>query len=188
MVLELNEHARITGTALKNWLIAQTQDALLVGVIWFLGTWAIGLPWPLAWGIVGFACQYIPNIGAVFALIGPVLAALFSGGGWEKLIYVLILYAGIVVVDGLVLQPWLMKRTARVPIWASIVTPIVLGIVLPFWGVLLSAPLLAVVYAYKRHNAQAVRSDPALPPQGEILPPERTSGATGSENSAARAK
>ncbi len=43
-----------------------------------------------------------------------------------------ILYAVIVVLDGFLLQAYLMKRTARVPIWASIVTPIVLGILIPF--------------------------------------------------------
>jgi predicted PurR-regulated permease PerM len=58
-------------------------------------------------------------------------------------------------VDGFLLQPYLMKRTTRVPIWASILTPIVLGILIPFWGVLLSAPLLAVVYAYKERQAKA---------------------------------
>ena len=66
------------------------------------------------------------------------------------------LYAGIVVVDGFFLQPYIMKRSARVPIWASLLTPIVLGIVIPFWGVLLSAPLLAVLYAYKERQAKAV--------------------------------
>jgi predicted PurR-regulated permease PerM len=59
------------------------------------------------------------------------------------------LYAVIAVVDGFLLQPYLMKRTAKVPIWASILTPIVLGILIPFWGVLLAAPLLAIIFAYK---------------------------------------
>ncbi len=55
-----------------------------------------------------------------------------------------------------------MKRTARVPIWASIVTPIVLGILIPFWGVLIAAPLLAVIYAYRaRAQARSVRNPPA---------------------------
>jgi hypothetical protein len=49
-----------------------------------------------------------------------------------------------------------MKRAARVPIWASILTPIVLGVLIPFWGVLISAPLLAVVYAYKERQAKAI--------------------------------
>ena len=33
---------------------------------------------------------------------------------------------------------------------ASILAPVVLGFVIPFWGVLLAPPLLAVVYAYKK--------------------------------------
>jgi predicted PurR-regulated permease PerM len=66
-----------------------------------------------------------------------------------RFIYLLMVFAVIVVVDGLVLQPYLMKRTARVPIWASILAPIVLGFLFPFWGVLLAPPLLAVVYAFR---------------------------------------
>jgi predicted PurR-regulated permease PerM len=30
------------------------------------------------------------------------------------------------------------------------VVPIVLGIVIPFWGVLLAPPLLAIVYAFRK--------------------------------------
>jgi len=49
----------------------------------------------------------------------------------------------------LLLQPYIMRRTAKVPIWASILAPIVLGFVIPFWGVLLAPPLLAVLFAYR---------------------------------------
>jgi predicted PurR-regulated permease PerM len=66
------------------------------------------------------------------------------------LLYVLMLYAIIAVIDGIVLQPYLMKRSNRVPVWASILAPIVLGFVIPFWGVLLAPPLLAVIYAFRR--------------------------------------
>lgn len=66
----------------------------------------------------------------------------------------LVLYAGIVVLDALALQPYIMKRTAKVPVWASIFAPIVLAFVIPFWGVFLAPPLLAVIYAYKRHLEQ----------------------------------
>jgi predicted PurR-regulated permease PerM len=46
-----------------------------------------------------------------------------------------------------------MKRTAKVPMWASILAPIALSFLIPFWGILLAPPLLAVVYAFRR-NAQ----------------------------------
>ena len=56
--------------------------------------------------------------------------------------------------DGFLHQPYLMKRTAKVPVWASILAPIVLGMIIPFWGVLLAPPLLAVLYAYKARQAR----------------------------------
>jgi predicted PurR-regulated permease PerM len=79
-----------------------------------------------------------------------VLCILFQGRDLERLAFLLGIYAIIVVIDQLLLQPWLMKKTTRVPIWASILVPIVLGIVIPFWGVLLAPPLLAIVYAFRK--------------------------------------
>jgi len=104
----------------------------------------------------------VPNIGGVLTLIGPATVAGLTGifsGNWQKLLYLLILYAVVVVVDGLVLQPAIMKRTAKVPIWASLTVPILLGLFLGFWGVLISAPLLAVVFAYRSKRPES----PAAP-------------------------
>jgi predicted PurR-regulated permease PerM len=152
--MDLGEHVRISGGALKNWAIAQLQDSLVVGLLWWVGLSVLKVPWAPFWALLAAALQIVPHIGPVLSLLGPVLAAWIHWGNLEHSLYVLMLYAGIVVVDGFFLQPYIMKRTARVPIWASLLTPIVLGIIFPFWGVLLSAPLLAVVYAYKEHQAK----------------------------------
>ena len=152
--MNLGEHFRITGGALKNWLIAQMQDSLAVGVLWLIGLYALKVPWAPLWAVLAATLQVIPHLGPVLGLIGPVLAATLHWQDWQHPAYVLILYAVIAVVDGFVLQPYIMKRSARVPMWASLVTPIVLGILIPFWGVLLAPPLLAVVYAYKEWMAK----------------------------------
>ena len=88
--------------------------------------------------------------GGMLALIGPALSLLFTGRSWEQFGLLLSLYAIIVLIDQLALQPWLMKRSARVPIWASIFGPIVLGILIPFWGVLLAPPLLAIIFTFRK--------------------------------------
>lgn len=150
--MNLRQHLRITGGALHRWIVAQTYDALIVGALWYIGLSIIHVPLAPLWAVLGAILQFVPNLGPVLALIGPVLSGAISGGGM-RLIYVLIVYAVIVVLDGLVLQPVLQKRMNRVPVWASLLTPIVLGILIPFWGVLIAAPLLAVVYAYKAHVA-----------------------------------
>jgi predicted PurR-regulated permease PerM len=160
--MEIEQHLRLTGGAIKNWFVAQLQDAIAVGILWLAGLWVIGVPWASFWAFLGAIFQFVPQIGAVLGLIGPVLTAALKWGDWEHPLYVLILYAVIAMLDGFLLQPYLMKRTARIPMWASILGPVVLGIVIPFWGVLLAPPLSAVIYAYKSRQQQSV----ILPPQG----------------------
>lgn len=149
------DHLRITGGALKRWFIAQTKDSALVAALWLVGLEILHVPMAPLWAVLAFFLQFIPNIGAALTLVGPMvelgIEGLF-GDSWMRLVYLLIMYAVIAGIDGFVLQPYIMKRTAKVPVWASIVAPIVMGMFLGFWGVLLSAPLLAVVYAYRRRN------------------------------------
>ncbi|MDQ1387779.1 MAG: hypothetical protein QOF56_1233 [Acidobacteriaceae bacterium] len=147
--MEPREHIRVTGFALKNWALAQMQDSIAVALLWLVGLWILKVPWALLWAVLAAALQVVPHLGPVLSLVGPVLAALLRWHDWEHPLYVLILYAAIVVVDGLLLQPYIMRRVAKVPMWASILVPIILGFAIPFWGFILAPPLLAVIYAYK---------------------------------------
>jgi predicted PurR-regulated permease PerM len=152
-MMKAKDHFRITASALRRWAIAQLQDSLAVGILWLVGLWIIHVPWAPLWAALAAVLQIVPHLGPILGLLGPVLAAFLAWGDWRHPLYVLILYAVIVVVDGFLLQPYIMRRVARVPMWLSILAPIVLGFVIPFWGVLLAPPLLAVVYTYKARRA-----------------------------------
>ncbi len=144
------QHLRTAGMAIANWWRAVSIEALCVAVLWLIGLEILRVPLAPAWALVAGLMAFVPNVGGVIALIGPVFSILLTGRDLERLAYLLGLYAIIVVIDQLILQPWLLRRTSRVPIWASIVVPLVLGIVIPFWGVLLAPPLLAVAYAFRK--------------------------------------
>src|SRR5438128_1297999 len=148
------EHARTTGTALKNWFVAQCYDSLCVAAIWLIGLLIIGVPFAPFWAALAGMLQFIPNFGAMISVIGPAIAGALSEDSM-RFFYVLMLFAVIMVVDGLFLQPYLMRRTAKVPFWASLIVPVVMGIIIPIWGVVLAPPLLAVFYAFKRRNLPA---------------------------------
>ncbi len=145
---DLGRHARTTGSALKNWFIAQCFDSLAVAALWLIGLWIIHIPWAPAWAVLAGLLQFIPNFGGPLAVIGPALLGALSSDHY-RFFYVLILFAVIMAADGLLLQPYIMKRTAKVPFWASLLAPIVLGTIIPFWGVLLAPPLLAIVFAFR---------------------------------------
>jgi predicted PurR-regulated permease PerM len=162
--MRAEEHFRVTGGALKHWFVAQVKDSAAVAVLWTVALLILKVPMAPLWGVLAFFLQFVPNIGAALTLVGPMVELSIEGlfgGEWMRLIYLLIAYAVIAGIDGFVLQPYIMKRSAKVPVWASIVVPVVMGLLMGFWGVLLAGPLLAVVYAYRRRS------------QPEIIPPRR---------------
>ena len=144
-------HLRTAGTALVGWWRAATLDALIVGVLWLIGLELIHVPLAPFWALLGAALQIIPVYGSMLALVGPVLSVFFKGSDdWWRLGLILGLYGLIVALEGLVIGPYVLHRTTRVPWWAAFFGPILLGIVIPFWGVLLAPPLLAVIFAFRK--------------------------------------
>jgi predicted PurR-regulated permease PerM len=161
--MDFGDHLRVTGGALKNWAVAQLQDSLAVGVLWLIGLYVLHVPLAPMWAVIAAVLQIVPHLGPILGLLGPVLAATIKWMDWKHPLGVLALYAIIVVLDGLLLQPYIMRRTAKVPIWASVLAPIVLGVLWPFWGVLVAAPLLAVLYAYRARQEKIQPSDSRPP-------------------------
>lgn len=153
-MVDWKAHAHTAGSALLNWWKAVSIEALCVAFLWWIGLTLIHVPLAPVWAVIGGVMTFVPNFGGVITVIFPVLAVLFSGHDFFRMALVLGLYAGIVVVDQLLLQPLLMNRANRVPILASIFVPILLGFVIPFWGVLLAPPLLAIVYAFRRPKVE----------------------------------
>jgi predicted PurR-regulated permease PerM len=149
-------HLKTAGGALVNWWRAATLDALIVGVLWLIGLELIRVPWAPFWAILGGLLQIVPTFGGMIALIGPVIAVAVTtkDDDWWRLGLVLGLYGLIVILEGLVIGPYILHRTTKVPWWAAFLGPIALGILIPFWGVLLAPPLLAIIFAFRK---------PALP-------------------------
>lgn len=141
---------RTAGGALLSWWRAAMLDALIIGVLWFIGLELIRVPLAPMWALLGGILQIIPTFGGMIALIGPVLSIAFSGHDEWRLGLVLGLYGLIAILEGLVIGPYILHRTTKVPWWAAFFGPIALGIIIPFWGVLLAPPLLAIIFAFRR--------------------------------------
>jgi len=170
--MQFSTHVHITGGALWRWLVAQFLDSVCVGLLWWAGLSYLNVAWAPFWAVMAAVFQFIPHFGPVLTFFGPATAALIDGG-LERFLWVLGLYGAIIVVDGLLLQPLIMRRTAKIPIWASLTVPIVLSLLLGFWGLLLAAPLLAVIFAYravaKKRAAAATEGRPSQTPPGKEI-------------------
>ena len=127
-----------------------------MGILWLVGLELLHVPWAPLWAVLGALLQWIPGIGGMLAVAGPAVA-ITLGSSDDRLFHlcmVLGLYAVIVILEGLVIGPYILHRTTLVPWWASLLGPIVLGLLIPPWGVLIAPPLLAVTFAFLRRDSR----------------------------------
>jgi len=131
-----------------------------------------GVDFPVLWGVVAFALNFVPNVGSIVAAIPPILLA-FVQYGWERAVVVAVGYIVINTVIGNVLEPRLMGRKlglSSLVVWLSLV----------FWGwvwgpvgMLLSVPLTMLVKLLLERSDDLRWVAVLLGPAGEVVPADR---------------
>lgn len=128
------------GRTLRRWLVGQLVLMLVVAVLTSIGLWALGVPYPLALGLLAGLLTFVPYLGPILALVPAALVALSEGTLLAA--YVVGLYIGVQVVEGL-LEPIVQQRAVYLPPVLLIFAQVVLGILIGPLGVVLATPLAA---------------------------------------------
>jgi predicted PurR-regulated permease PerM len=111
---------------LGRYLGIKTAVSMVTGLLAGILTWAIGLDFPLLWGMLAFVLNYIPTIGSIIAAIPPILMAIMQFGPAEASTTA-IGFLAINVVFGNILEPRIMGYGVGI-------SPLVVFIGLVFWG------------------------------------------------------
>ncbi len=146
----------------QNFAVAKVVETLIVTILYASGFWAIGLPMPLLFGVVGGLLNIIPYIGPIIAAV-PVAIAAYLYGGYTLLIASLIVMAIGQLIDNTILQTWLISKFVDVhPLTVVIITLIaaevagVAGMVIaiPVYSIakLLTVGLYDYLKSIKRHE------------------------------------
>ncbi|WP_372622269.1 AI-2E family transporter [Falsiroseomonas sp.] len=132
-----------SGNALRLWLTGQLMAMAVVGTLTGLGTWAIGLPAPLALGLLAGLANIVPLLGAFIGAVPGVLLAINLG--WETLAWTVALYLAVQQLEGNVLTPMVGERMVSIPPGLLLISLVAAGAALGIGGVLLAAPLTVVM-------------------------------------------
>src|SRR5205814_7644384 len=73
--VEIGQHLRITGGALRHWLVAQLRGSAAVGLLWLLGLYLLKVPWAPLWAMLAALLLFVPPLGPPLGLLGLVLSA-----------------------------------------------------------------------------------------------------------------
>lgn len=143
----------LAATRIQKYLVIKACMSLITGALAVILCMALGVDFPLLWGLIAFLFNFVPNIGSVIAAIPPILLALMEHGLGTALL-VTGGYAAINTVIGNALEVRLLGRRLGL-------STLVVFLSLLFWGwvwgpigMLLSVPLTVVVKILLEHSEQ----------------------------------
>jgi predicted PurR-regulated permease PerM len=145
---KVREVMATTGRALRLWLQAQLVTMVFVGVLVGVGAWAIGLPSPLALGLIAGLTEFVPILGPIIGAAPAILLALsvdFTTLAWTVLLYVFVQQ-----LESNVITPIVQRRVARIPPVLLLFSFVALGIIFGIPGIIIAAPLTIAVYVLIR--------------------------------------
>ncbi|MDI6771662.1 MAG: AI-2E family transporter [bacterium] len=144
------------GGKFGGWLRGQLLLGLIIGVAAGLGTWAIGLPYPLLLGLAAGVTELIPMIGPVLGAVPAVLVALF-GSTWQ-VVAVVIFFTVVQQIEGNVLVPRVMKKAVGLSPLLTIVAIMVGAKLMGILGALLAVPVAAALQVMAGEVIRTFRS------------------------------
>jgi len=139
----------------------QLSVMIVLGILYALGLWAVGLDTGPLIGIIAGLISFVPYLGAIIGVLAGVIAALAQYGDWLHLILVLVVFTVGHLLEGYVLVPRLVGEKIGLHPVAVIFAILAGGELFGFLGVLLALPLASVVMVLLRYLHERYR-DSAL--------------------------
>lgn len=133
-----------SGRALQLWLKAQLVAMVLIGLLTGLGLWLIGVPGPLALGVLAGLLEFIPFAGPILSATPGILISLAISP--ELALYTTLLYIGIQHVEGYAIQPIIQSWAVEIPGAVLLFALLAFGALFGPMGVIFAAPLTVVVF------------------------------------------
>ncbi|MGB1937613.1 MAG: AI-2E family transporter [Akkermansiaceae bacterium] len=129
---------------IQKYLGIKTLISIATGVLAGLLCWAAEVDFPLLWGIVAFALNYIPAIGSIIAGIPPVILALLS----HDIKHAIVIAMGYLVINGFLgnfLEPALLGRRFGLSTVVVVISVLFWGFIWGPVGMLLAVPLTMLI-------------------------------------------
>jgi predicted PurR-regulated permease PerM len=133
---------REMANTLRWWMLGQFLSMAVVGTATMIGLWLMGIPLPLALGLLTALLMFIPYFGSLLSAVPALLIALQDGAAMTT--WVAVLYMGVHVAEGYFLTPIVQRRATIVPPALTVLVQFLMWCLAGTLGIALATPLTAV--------------------------------------------
>jgi predicted PurR-regulated permease PerM len=146
-----SKHARAAeifdgiGEALRLWLLGQLVEMVLIGVLSTFAVWLIGVPSPLAIGLIAGIGEFIPYLGPILAAIPAVLVAITKSP--ETALWTVFAYLVIHQIEGQIVSPLIQRHMVAIPPAVMLLGIVAITYLFGAIAIIFAAPIAVVVFA-----------------------------------------
>jgi predicted PurR-regulated permease PerM len=156
----LTEVAEEAATALRKWLLGTAIAMAVMGVLIAVGTSLLGLPAPVALGLLSGVAEFVPIVGAAVSAIPGLLVAATQGP--QMVLWTLLFYVAAHQLEGHVLIPLIQRRVVAVPPALTLFSVVGFGVLFGPSGIIFATPLAVVVMVLlRRLSGRRPKAGPA---------------------------
>ncbi|MBA2692160.1 MAG: AI-2E family transporter [Rubrobacter sp.] len=130
-------------STVQRWFLGQLTSMLIIGTLWTIALFIIGVPFALLLGIFAAVVSFVPYVGPAIALVPPALIALVNDP--ILAVWVVATYLLIQTVESYMIQPIIMSRAVALHPAVVIFSILIMGTLFGLIGVLLAVPLTAAL-------------------------------------------
>jgi predicted PurR-regulated permease PerM len=134
-----------TGEALRLWLVGQLIEMILIGALSTLAVWIIGVPSPLALGLIAGVGEFIPYLGPILAAIPAILVAITKSP--ESTLWTALAYLVIHQLEGNVVAPLIQRRMVTIPPAVMLLGIVAITYLFGMVAIVFAAPIVVVIFA-----------------------------------------
>jgi predicted PurR-regulated permease PerM len=144
--------ARECDEVLAAFFRGQLLVMLILGVVYAVGLEIVGLNLGLMIGMIAGLGSIVPYFGFAIGIVSATIVALFQFGGNAHMLFEVWLVFGIgQIIEGWVLQPFLLGDRIGLPPVAVIFSVMAGGTLFGFFGMLVALPVAAIIMVLLRH-------------------------------------
>lgn len=149
--------SRESSDVLGGFLRGQLLVMLILGVLYGLGLWAVGLNLGILIGVIAGVLTFVPYLGPATVIVLGSIAAMVQFGDWQHLVGVLVVFGIGQVIESYWLTPKLVGDRIGLHPVAVIFAVLAGGQLFGFLGMLLALPVAAITnvllrYAHQRYT------------------------------------
>lgn len=130
--------------ALRLWLLGQFAEMLLIGLLTTFAVWLIGVPSPLALGLIAGIGEFIPYLGPILAAIPAVLVAITKSP--ETALWTLLAYLVIHQIEGEIVAPLIQRHMVAIPPAVMLLGIVAITYLFGAIAIIFAAPIAVVVF------------------------------------------